>query len=173
MISLAAPTDCRCVFYVLHLCWALPQPPQPSETQWQVYEGMVLHTFFNGVFLASASKGYIRLCFIIIFNKDWQEVLQQLYKLNPLTNVSKHHSTSTRHRGLDQASCLGHRRLPSKIQRNHLACKFQRSPPPLSLCTHLKDVRLKESLSSGLRSIPPRRQTMPPPCTSPSSHIQR
>jgi uncharacterized membrane protein len=36
-----------------------------------------------------------------LFNKDWQEALQQSYRLKPPAKVSKHHSTSTTHRGLD------------------------------------------------------------------------
>jgi hypothetical protein len=53
-----------------------------------------------------------------LFNKDWQKALQQSYKLTPPTTVSKHHTTSTTHRGLDEALCLSHhhRRLPGNIQ---------------------------------------------------------
>jgi hypothetical protein len=50
-----------------------------------------------------------------LFNKDRQEALQQSYKLKPPAKVSKHHSISITHRGLDQALCLDHRhrRLPA------------------------------------------------------------
>jgi hypothetical protein len=80
------------------------------------------------------------LYFNYIFNKDWQQALQLSYKLKPRAKVSKHHSTSTMHRGLDQALCLDHRhrRLPCTFQRKRLVRKLQRLPPPLSPCTLLQ-----------------------------------
>jgi hypothetical protein len=69
-----------------------------------------------------------------LFNKDWQEALQQSYKLKPSKKMSKHQQTSANARGLDKVVCLvhRHRRLPSTIQRKRLVHKLQRSPPPLS-----------------------------------------
>jgi hypothetical protein len=77
-------------------------------------------------------------------------------------------------RGSDKALCLihHHRRLPGTIQRNRLVCKPKRSSPPL-FASPSRSVRQRRSLSPGLPSTPPRRQTVPPPYTSPSWHVRR
>jgi hypothetical protein len=81
----------------------------------------------------------------------------------------KHHQISTTLD--DRTLCLvhRHRRLPGNNQRKRLVRKLQRSPPPLFPRTYLQVVRPRWSLSLGLPSMPQWRQTVLPPCASPTS----